>query len=241
MTTVQPVLSEDLRVVMCLAFDHRAPTEDIEAFKAALLGCPSVVSCCDLTGNFNFMIEAALRDLEDYSQKLQSIAEPLAKLVSHYEVHFVSNRMIRVAKSGDERALWVPFQAGHKRLDHSLINKVTAEGDYMRVHTSNESWLVHMTLREMLARLGNKEFVLVHRSTILRRDFIDCLHHEHRTWTARLKDGSEERVAKSLAASVLAELGVKSSAPVSSSSTNERTNELPTEPDRTVRALMRAQ
>lgn len=98
------------------------------------------------------------------------------------------------------------LRKGTKRVDFSLINKVTAEGDYIRLHTPNNSWMVHMTMGEMRERLGDTDFVAVHRSTILRCDFIERLFHRKRAWTARLDDGSTERIAKSQVVNVLAKL-----------------------------------
>jgi two-component system response regulator AlgR len=131
----------------------------------------------------------------------------------------VSKRFVRVLESDTETFLWVPFEEGHKRVDFSSINKVTAEGDYMRVHTHGSSWLVHQTLREMLHLLGNTHFVLIHRSTILRCGFIERLTHRDRCWTAILDDGSRARVAKTRVASVLAKLRTNSSKAQPASST----------------------
>ena len=210
MTTVQQAAADGLHVVMCLAFDHRAPADEVAAFKAALLDCNSVVSCCELTGTFNFMIEAVLPDLGAYKHKLEGIKVPLAKLVSRYDVHFVSERHVRVSKGEGERALWVPSLDGHKRVDFSSINKVTAEGDYMRLHTQGSTWLVHSTLADIMQHLGQADFVLIHRSTILRWGFIERLFHQDRVWTAKLDDGSTERISKSKVAKVLARLKTNS-------------------------------
>ena len=98
MDTVQPVVSDDLRVIMCLQFDHRAPAEDVAAFKRALVECRHVVSCCDLHGTFDFMLEVALPDLTSYNEKLEGIKAPLAALVSRYETNVVCNRLVKVAE-----------------------------------------------------------------------------------------------------------------------------------------------
>lgn len=217
MKLVQSVASDDLRVVLCLAFNHRAPPLDVAAFKAALWNCPLVVSSCDLTGTFDFMLEATVPDMDSYSDKLDGIREPLGKLVSRYEANFVSKRVVRTPHGDAERALWVPCEEGVKRIDLSLINRVSAEGDYMRVHTEGTSWMVHMTMNDMVDHLGNDDFILVHRSTILRCGFIERLRHRGRVWTAILDDGSVERIAKSRVADVLAKLRTNSSTSVAAS------------------------
>lgn len=218
MDIVQPVVTDDLRVIMCVAFDHRADAAAVAAFKKALVACPQVVSCCDLHGTFDFMVEIALPDLRAYNDKLESMRGPLATLVSRYETNFVCNRLVRVAKPDTERMVWVSCPDGVRRVDCSFVDKVTAEGDYMRVHAGGHSWLVHLTMGDMMDKLGEEDFVQLHRSTIVRSTFIDRLTHEGRLWTARLSDGSTERIARSHVAQVMARLRTNSATahPVSS-------------------------
>jgi two-component system response regulator AlgR len=83
------------------------------------------------------------------------------------------------------------------------VDKIVAEGDYARVHSGADSWLVHATMHALLERLSSKQFIQLHRSIIVRRDFIERLVHEGRHWIARLRDGTSERVAKSHAVETL--------------------------------------
>lgn len=206
MTSVQPVVTDDLRVIMCLAFDQRASIEEVAAFKSMLVECKYVVSCCELLGTFDFMLEAALPDLKSYNEKLDCIKGQLARLVTRYESNFVCNRLVRVSESSPERVVWVPCADGVKRVDCSFVDKVTAEGDYMRVHSAGHSWLIHLTMSEMMGKLGDEHFVKLHRSTIVRCGFVERLLHEGRHWTARLSDGTVERIARGHLSDVMAKL-----------------------------------
>jgi two-component system response regulator AlgR len=132
------------------------------------------------------------------------VAASVASLVERYEISFVSKRFIRT--HGSEQAIWVQCDDGIKRIDSSLIDKVTAEGDYMRVHSDGSSWMLHATLRSILERLDAKEFIHVNRSAVVRADFIDRLEHENGGWVARLQDGTHQRVAKSHVAATLKQL-----------------------------------
>ena len=210
MTTVRPVVSDDLRVIMCIAFDHRAPAEQVAAFKQSLINCETVLHSVEVTGTFDLMIEAALPDIATYHTWFEGAKEPFAGLIARYEANFVCKRFVRVPKTSKERVLWVPCRSGKQRLDMNKIDKVTAEGDYMRIHSGNDSWMVHMTMREIAERLGEHEFVHVHRSIIVRCAFVDRLIHEGRRWLARLRDGSVQRIAKSHVVEVLNKLGVDS-------------------------------
>jgi DNA-binding LytR/AlgR family response regulator len=203
MDSVQPVVTDDFRVIMCFAFDHRAPVSEVAAFRTALIQAKEVVSCCDLQGAFDFMVEFSMPDLRAYYAKLERMREPLAELVLRYETNFVCNEMVRVAGPAVERAVWVPCKDGMKRIDCSFVDKVKAEGDYVCVYSGGHSWLIHLTMTEILAKLDRERFVRLHRSTIVRSTFIDRLIHEGSQWTARLNDGCEERIARSHVAEVM--------------------------------------
>lgn len=196
MSRVRSVLSDgDLRVILCLTFDHRAPGDEVSAFKRCVIDCPNVLHSVEVTGPYDFMVEASLRDMAEYNEKLAGLVEPLAKLVANYEACFVCKRFIR--ESAPDEAIWVPCADGAQRIDCTSIDKITAEGDYMRLHSADHSWLVHSTLRTLLERLDPAMFVQVHRSVVVRCDFIDRLIHHGKRWLALLGDGSRQHIAKS--------------------------------------------
>ena len=74
---------------------------------------------------------------------------------------------------------------------------MVAEGDYVRVYSQGQSWLLHATMHSLFQRLSGSKFIQLHRSIIVRNGFIDRLVHQNSHWVARLRDGTSERVAKS--------------------------------------------
>ena len=201
MNDVDAVSFDDLRVILCLEFDRRVDAREIAAFKTSLAASSSAVQSVEITGSFDFMVELTMKDMASYTEWLEGIADRLAKFVDRYEVNFVSRRFIRQRKEPD--AIWVPSNGDMQRIDRSLIDKVTAEGDYVRIHSQGGSWLMHATMRSMAELLGSKDFIQIHRSTIVRCAIVDRLIHRGRRWTARLEDGSCERIAKSQVANAL--------------------------------------
>jgi DNA-binding Lrp family transcriptional regulator len=219
MSRVRSVLSDgDLRVILCLTFDHRAPGDEVSAFKRCVIDCPSVLHSVELTGPYDFMVEASLRDMAEYNEKLASLVGPLAKLVAKYEACFVCKRYVR--SEHPDQCIWVPCPEGAQRVDCSLIDKVTAEGDYMRLHSADQSWLVHSTLRTLLERLDPSMFVQLHRSVVVRCNFIDRLIHHGKRWSALLSDGSRQYIAKSHVGAVFDALRIAPTK-AEASSTNE--------------------
>jgi two-component system LytT family response regulator len=47
------------------------------------------------------------------------------------------------------------------------IDWVDAAGDYMCLHAAGETHVIRSTLRDLLGKLDNKQFVRIHRSTIV--------------------------------------------------------------------------
>jgi two-component system, LytTR family, response regulator AlgR len=93
---------------------------------------------------------------------------------------------------------WVPDHSGLVRIAASDIARVTAERDYMRLHVGARSWLIHRTIAKLEEDLDPALFLRVHRSVILRRDTITSLYRDEAGhWTARLKDGGEQRIGRS--------------------------------------------
>src|SRR5206468_1509509 len=75
----------------------------------------------------------------------------------------------------DEDAVWVPENGGFKRIDSALIDKVTAEGDYVRIHSNGDSWMLHETMKSVSRRLRSSHFIRIHPSSIVRFQFIDLV------------------------------------------------------------------
>ena len=193
-----------LRVIMCLTFDRRASPQEIASAKATIIACPSVLHSMELSGTFDFMFEAEVADMAEYHAQLSVCAEPMAKLLSRYEANFVCKRFVR--SNEDKGAVWVPREDGMARIDCSNIDKVTAEGDYMRIHSSGDSWLLHSTMGALSDCMESGSFVRLHRSILVRTNFIARLTHHRSHWVASLNDGSFERVSKANVVALLAKV-----------------------------------
>ncbi len=93
---------------------------------------------------------------------------------------------------------WVPDHTGLVRIAASDIERITAERDYMRLHVGTRSWLIHRTIAKLEEDLDPETFLRVHRSVIVRKDTITSLYRDDAGhWTARLKDGGEQRIGRS--------------------------------------------
>lgn len=216
MSYVQPVACGELRVILCMTFDRHASQQRVAAFKAAMLQSPNNLHSVEATGTFDFMIEIAAPSMAWYHHWLETIGELASDLITRCDASFVCKRYIR--RPEDDAAIWVPCKDGLRRVACSLIDKITAEGDYVRVHSRGKNWMLHATLHSTMERLTSDSFVQLHRSTVVRCDFIDHLVHEGRNWTAEMHDGSRQRIARSQIAHTLDAIKARSAIPVADSS-----------------------
>lgn len=202
----------DIDVVVCLAFDHRAPADGLAKFKDCIARCPQVSSAIEVSGTFDLIVEAHCPSLPDYIAQMERLRPMFATFATRVESSFVS-RHIERRRDGCDGALWLPCGDGRRRVDRGAIDKVVAEGDYMRVHVGEWNCLVHQTMARLAEQLGEPEFLRLHRSFLVRIGFIDRLIHEGRRWRARLRDGTEVRIAQGHVHHLLEATGRESSTP----------------------------
>jgi two-component system response regulator AlgR len=103
---------------------------------------------------------------------------------------------------------WASDLSGLVRVAARDIDRVSAERDYMRLHVGKRSWLIHHSMSALEEGLDPKLFVRLHRSAIVRRDFITGFsRNPSGRWIARLADGEEQAVGRLYADQVRAMAG----------------------------------
>lgn len=92
---------------------------------------------------------------------------------------------------------WVSEARGLVRLAAADVDRISAERDYMRLHVGKRSWLINHTIGKLEEELDPDRFVRIHRSAIVRRDFVTGLRRdEGGRWYARLADGDEQKIGR---------------------------------------------
>jgi two-component system response regulator AlgR len=101
------------------------------------------------------------------------------------------------AKEAWLQEVWAPHRAEMIRIAVTRIDRIEAERDYMRIFVGTRSYLVHQTIAELERKLDPGLFIRLHRSMIVRRDFIAGLRHDGRgAWQASLLDQSIVRIGR---------------------------------------------
>jgi two-component system response regulator AlgR len=148
------------------------------------------------------MFAVAAFDVEavDYVMKPVS-AERLARAVERARERLAGGGQFP-AQHGESRSpfveeFWVSEARGLVRLATADVDRISAERDYMRLHVGKRSWLINHTIGKLEEELDPARFVRLHRSAIVRRDFVTGLRRdESGRWWARLADHSEQKVGR---------------------------------------------
>lgn len=145
-----------------------------------------------------FAVAAFDIEAVDYVMKPVS-AERLARAVERARERLAA-RGGEPARGGGSpyvEEFWVSEARGLVRLAAADVDRVSAERDYMRLHVGRRSWLINHTIGKLEAELDPARFVRLHRSAIVRRDFVAGLRRdEGGRWWARLADGGEQKVGR---------------------------------------------
>ena len=92
---------------------------------------------------------------------------------------------------------WASDLSGLVRIASRDVDRVSAERDCMRLHVGRRSWLIHHSMTSLEEGLDPELFVRLHRSAIVRKDFIaGFTRNPSGRWIARLSDGTEQPVGR---------------------------------------------
>lgn len=154
---------------------------------------PAIIFC---TAFDQFAVEAFAVAAVDYLLKPVAI-ERLELAVSRVAERLATAPPAPPPASEFAEEFWVPHRSEMIRVAATDIDRIEAERDYMRLHISQRSFLLHQTISELERRLDPAKFIRLHRSAIVRRDFIAKLRHDGLgVWHADLADGGEIRIGR---------------------------------------------
>ena len=160
-----------------------------------------------VTAHENFAVEAF--DLEAVDYVLKPVAtERLERAIERALARRGSGSGEKGAESRWLSEFWVPHRSELLRIEASEVHRIDAERDYVRLHVGQSSYLLLQTIAGLEEKLDPERFIRIHRSTILRRDFISGLRHEGLgVWCAELADGEELRIGRTYLKKVKAMAG----------------------------------
>ena len=148
-----------------------------------------------VTAHEHFAVEAF--DLEAIDYVLKPVAsDRLERAIERAQ----ARRGTALPPESDDRWLsefWVPHRSELLRISAQDVYRIDAERDYVRLHVGDTSYLLLQTIAGLEEKLDPEQFIRIHRSTMLRRDYIRGLKHEGLgVWCAELEDGEELRIGR---------------------------------------------
>lgn len=176
-------------IVFVTAFDHFA----VKAFAVSVVDyLLKPVECSRLIEALErARIRRELRDAHARVQELREIIDNL-----------------RTDRRGDARKryeteLWIREGDARVRVPVEMIERLEADGDYVRLHVGQRVRLMRARLGDLADRLDPARFVRVHRSEIVRHDLISAIRrHESGRTFAVLSGGREVPVSRRYVARV---------------------------------------
>lgn len=192
-------LSPDL-----VLLDITMPELDGMAVARALTRREHAPAVIFVTAHENFAVEAFDLDAFDY------VLKPVTPERLERSVARAAQRRNVRARGEPEwlSEFWVPYRSELLRVAASDVERIDAERDYVRLHVGGRSYLLLQTVTGLEARLDPKQFIRLHRSTILRRDRIKGLRHDGLgVWSAELDDGTMVRIGRTYLARAKAMAG----------------------------------
>lgn len=160
-----------------------------------------------VTAHENFAVEAF--DLEAIDYVLKPVAtERLERAIERALTRKARRSAVGEASSKWLTEIWVPHRSELLRIDAAEVYRIDAERDYVRLHVGETSYLLLQTIAGLEEKLDPERFIRIHRSTMLRKDFITGLKHEGLgVWCAELADGEELRIGRTYLKKVKAMAG----------------------------------
>lgn len=158
-----------------------------------------------VTAYDNFAVEAFDLDVIDYVLKPVSgdrLGRAISRALTGKEA--ATNAVTPAQTDGSYASeFWVSHRAELIRIAAMDIERIEAERDYMRLHTTGRSYLLHQTISALEQRLNPDQFQRIHRSHIVRRDLITGLRHEGGgVWHALLGEEISMRIGRKYLADV---------------------------------------
>lgn len=126
------------------------------------------------------------------------LAEALDRARAHLRLRAGGEEPEAPASASDFlEEFWASDRSGLVRIAARDVDRVSAERDYMRLHVGARSWLIHHSMAALEEELDPALFVRLHRSAIVRRDFIRGFsRNPSGRWVALLADGVEQPVGR---------------------------------------------
>lgn len=125
------------------------------------------------TAKQGYAVEAFELNVVDYLVKPFSLSRVMLSLERVKEL--LHNKNAVLSKDTSTDFLFIKDNKSFKKLDLNEVLYMEAKGDYVRIHTPGQSYVVHVSLRAIDDKFPTSQFIRVHRSYIVALNKIDYI------------------------------------------------------------------
>lgn len=167
------------QIVFVTAFDHFA----VKAFAVSVVDylLKPVERSRLLEALERARVRRELRDAQARVQELREIIENLR-----------TERRGGTAQKKYETELWIREGDARVRVPVEMIERLEADGDYVKLHVGQRVRLMRARLGDLAERLDPAQFVRIHRSEIVRHDLIAAIRRQDSGRTFAVLAGGRE-------------------------------------------------
>ena len=126
-----------------------------------------------ITSRKDFALEAFENNVTDYLVKpfeYPRFYKAIIKAKDVFDKQFI--------QQGDNDTVFVKKGSTMIRINKSDIVWAESLGDYIKINTGKENYIIHSTMNGLEAKLPSKDYLRVHRSFIIRIDKIDTIEDD---------------------------------------------------------------
>jgi DNA-binding LytR/AlgR family response regulator len=98
--------------------------------------------------------------------------------------------------AAQDKSLWLQHRGEAVRVTVADVDWVEADGEYVKVHVGDRSFLLRNSIRAMAEQLGGYGFVQVHRSSLINRDRLQAVRWTRTGMRVLLDSGTELPVGR---------------------------------------------
>lgn len=95
-----------------------------------------------------------------------------------------------------EPTLWIHQRGQMVRIPVESLDWAQAEGEYVRLHVRDQTFLLRSSISALAERLSGAGFIRIHRSTLINQSRLEAVLSSRAGMVAKLLDGGELRVGR---------------------------------------------
>jgi two-component system LytT family response regulator len=140
-------------------------------------------------------------------ERLLKTLDRVRERIPNKALHAKTIQLVR-KQSGDTHRLLVPDGEKLVLIERDTIRSMQADDNYVHIRSGERRYVLRRTLQDLLAQLGETQFVRIHKSTAVNVAEIAALHPLFKgDYEVQMRDGEKLRLSRRYKDALFARLG----------------------------------